>query len=361
MNLNDLLNKPRLEKEDLIVLLQLQGDEKDILLKKGKEVKAKYVGNKVYYRGLVEFSNICAKNCYYCGIRAGNPNTDRYELDNETILKAVQFAYENRYASVVLQSGERMDQKFIDKVDDLVKAIKKMSNGELGITLSTGEQTEATYRRWFESGAHRYLLRIESSNKALYEKLHPDNKLHSFERRLEALETLRKVGYQAGSGVMIGVPFQTYEDLADDLIFLREFDIDMVGMGPYIEHEDTPMWEYRRLLLPKKERFELALKMIAILRIMMKDINIAAATAMQAIDPMGREKALNVGANIIMPNITPTVHRKDYNLYQGKPCIDEGAEDCVECLEARISMIGDTVGYGEWGDSPHFKSKYTDL
>jgi biotin synthase len=358
MVLNEVLNKNEFSKDDLIYLLQLKGADQETLFKKGKEVKARYVGNKVYYRGLVEFSNICAKNCYYCGIRAGNPNTDRYELENGEILKAVQFAYENRYASVVLQSGERTDKKFVDKVDDLLKEIKKMSNGELGITLSTGEQSEEVYRRWYDSGAHRYLLRIESSNKELYEKLHPNNKLHSFERRLEALETLRKVGYQAGSGVMIGVPFQTYEDLANDLIFLREFDIDMVGMGPYIEHEDTPMWEYRHLLLPKKERFELALKMIAALRIMMKDINIAAATAMQAIDPMGREKALNVGANIIMPNITPTVHRRDYNLYQGKPCIDEGAEDCVECLEARISMIGDTVGYGEWGDSPHFKHKY---
>jgi biotin synthase len=254
-----------------------------------------------------------------------------------------------------LQSGERFDNKFIDKVDVLLNEIKKLSKGELGITLSTGEQTEEVYKRWFDSGAHRYLLRIETSNKELYKKLHPDNKLHSFETRLEALKTLKRLGYQAGSGVMVGVPFQTYEDLANDILFLQEYDIDMVGMGPYIEHEDTPMWEYRDLLLPKKERFELTLKMIAILRILLKDINIAAATAMQAIDPVGREKALNVGANIIMPNITPTVHRKNYNLYQGKPCIDEGAEDCNECLVARISMIGDTVGYGEWGDSLHFK------
>jgi biotin synthase len=355
MVLNDLLNKGNFNKDELIYLLHLNGEDKDTLLKKGKEIKAKYVGNTVYYRGLIEFSNICAKNCYYCGIRASNPNTDRYELDNEDILKAAKFAYENRYASVVLQSGERFDKKFVDKVDFLLNEIKKLSHGELGITLSTGEQTEDVYKRWFDSGAHRYLLRIETSNKELYKKLHPDNKLHSFETRLEALKTLKRLGYQAGSGVMVGVPFQTYEDLANDILFLQEYDIDMVGMGPYIEHEDTPMWEYRDLLLPKKERFELTLKMIAILRILLKDINIAAATAMQAIDPVGREKALNVGANIIMPNITPTVHRKNYNLYQGKPCIDEGAEDCNECLEARISMIGDTVGYGEWGDSLHFK------
>jgi biotin synthase len=358
MILNELLNKDTFTKDELVYLLQLQNEDKDTLLKKGKETKEQFVGNKVYYRGLIEFSNVCIKNCFYCGIRAGNKNTLRYESDNDAILKAAQFAYENRYASIVLQSGERTDKTFIDKVDDLLKAIKQLSKGELGITLSTGEQTEDVYKKWFESGAHRYLLRIETSNKELYKKLHPKNLLHDFERRLNALYTLKKIGYQVGSGVMIGLPFQTYEDLANDLMFLKAFDIDMVGMGPYIEHEDTPLYEFRHELLPKKDRFELSLKMIALLRIMMKDINIAATTALQAIDPMGREKALNIGANIIMPNITPSIHRKNYQLYEGKPCMDEEAEDCKECLEARINMTGNTVAYGEWGDSTHYKNMH---
>ncbi len=358
MILNELLNKDTFTKDELVYLLQLQNEDKDTLLKKGKETKEQFVGNKVYYRGLIEFSNVCIKNCFYCGIRTGNKNTLRYESDNDAILKAAQFAYENRYASIVLQSGERTDKTFIDKVDDLLKAIKQLSKGELGITLSTGEQTEDVYKKWFESGAHRYLLRIETSNKELYKKLHPKNLLHDFERRLNALYTLKKIGYQVGSGVMIGLPFQTYEDLANDLMFLKAFDIDMVGMGPYIEHEDTPLYEFRHELLPKKDRFELSLKMIALLRIMMKDINIAATTALQAIDPMGREKALNIGANIIMPNITPSIHRKNYQLYEGKPCMDEEAEDCKECLEARINMTGNTVAYGEWGDSTHYKNMH---
>ncbi len=200
-------------------------------------------------------------------------------------------------------------------------------------------------------------MRIETTNKELYYKIHPENQNHRFETRIEALYNIKKVGYQTGTGVMIALPFQTIEDLADDLIFFRNFDIDMVGMGPYIEHRDTPLYQFKDLLMPLEERFYLSLKMISILRIMMKDINIAATTALQAIDPIGREKAIKAGANIIMPNITPTVERSNYQLYENKPCIDEQAEDCTNCLEARITMAGDTIVYGEWGDSLHFKNK----
>jgi len=153
---------------------------------------------------------------------------------------------------------------------------------------------------------------------------------------------------------MVGLPFQTYEDLADDLFFFKQFDIDMIGMGPFIEHSETPLYQYTPNLLPQVERFNLTLKMIAILRLMMKDINIAASTALQAIDPIGREKALKVGANVFMPNITPTIHRSHYQLYQNKPCIDESASDCTNCIEARIKLAGDKIAYGEWGDSKHF-------
>ncbi len=320
-------------------------------------VKEALVGKKVFYRGLIEFSNLCAKNCYYCGIRAGNKKQHRYEASEDEVLEAARYAWENRFGSVVIQAGERSGKNYVARIESLVARIKDMSKGELGITLSLGEQTEETYRRWFDAGAHRYLLRIEGSNPALYPTYHPVDKTHDYNARLEALYLLRKVGYQVGSGVMIGLPFQSVEDLADDLLFFQEHDIDMVGMGPYIEHADTPMYKYKDRLLPKMERFNLSLKMVACLRILMKDINIAATTAMQAIDPMGREKAIKVGANIIMPNLTPTKYRDDYLLYEDKPCTDEDAEECKRCLEARIHMAGGEIGYGEWGDSKHFKKR----
>jgi biotin synthase len=208
------------------------------------------------------------------------------------------------------------------------------------------------------AGAHRYLLRIEVSNPELYGKLHPNDRHHDYNERIGALRRLRKTGYQVGTGVMIGLPFQTLPDLADDLLFFREFDIDMAGMGPYIEHEDTPLFRFRNELLPLRERFLLSLKMVALLRILMKDINIAATTAMQAIDPQGREKALLVGANVIMPNLTPLKYRQDYLLYENKPCLDEESEECKSCLEARIALAGDEIGYGEWGDSKHFNRRH---
>jgi biotin synthase len=165
------------------------------------------------------------------------------------------------------------------------------------------------------------------------------------------------LGYQTGTGVMIGLPFQDTGHLADDLIFMKEFDVDMVGMGPYIEHQDTPLYEFRNDLRPIGERFDMALKMIATLRIMMKDINIAASTALQAIDPLGREKAVRAGANIIMPNMTPGNYRNDYALYENKPCSDEEPEECVNCLDARIRLADSKIGYGEWGDSKHFLAR----
>jgi len=356
-DIQKILNRKSFEKEDLITLLQTLGEERTQLLKRAQEVKLREVGNKVYFRGLIEFSNICSKDCLYCGIRKGNEKVLRYDARDEEILAACRFAYENRFASVVLQSGELSSPAFVKRVDELLKKIKQLSNNELGITLSCGEQTLETYRRWFESGAHRYLLRIESSNRDLYYKIHPEDKNHSFERRVEALGFLKEAGYQVGTGVMIGLPFQTYENLADDLLFFKKLDIDMCGMGPYIEHEDTPLHQYRNLLKTKQERFDLALNMIAVLRILMPDINIAAATALQAIDPAGREKALAVGANVMMPNLTPCEYREEYQLYENKPCLDEDAELCRNCLEARVELAGAEIGYDEWGDSKHFLKK----
>jgi len=353
-----ILNKKNLTKEDILILLATKDkDEKLKIFEKAYATKLKYIGNKVHLRGLIEFSNICSKNCLYCGIRRGNKKIQRYTLSDEEVLERVQFAWKSNFGSVVLQSGELSNKKFTNRINHLLQEIKRTTNKEIGITLSCGEQSENTYKQWFESGAQRYLMRIESSNIELYHKIHPNNKTHSFENRIIALRLIQKCGYQAGTGVMIGLPFQTLEHLADDLLFFREIDVDMVGMGPYIEHKDTPLYHYSDQLLPKKERFDLTLKMIAILRIMMKDINIAATTALQSIDPIGREKALKAGANIIMPNITPQKYRKNYLLYEDKPCVDEDAEECIKCLEMRVQLAGDTISYGEWGNSQHHKKK----
>ncbi|HAM97301.1 MAG TPA: [FeFe] hydrogenase H-cluster radical SAM maturase HydE [Marinilabiliales bacterium] len=358
-NIKDILNQKEFSKEDLVTMLSAKGDDQKLLFAKAKEVKEREVGKKVYYRGLVEFSNICSKDCYYCGIRKGNNQVSRFNLSDDQILQAAEFAYKSSYGSFVMQSGEISSPAFTERIENLLREIKRLTNDELGITISLGEQTEETYRRWFDAGAHRYLLRIESSNRGLYQKLHPNDANHSFEKRLECLNTLKKIGYQTGTGVMIALPFQTLEHLADDILFMRDFDVDMVGMGPYIEHPDTPLYQYRNELIPLKERFELALRMIATLRIVMRDINIAAATALQAIDPIGREKAAKVGANIIMPNITPGLYRNSYKLYENKPCVDEEPQDCVQCLDVRIRLADAYIGYGEWGDSKHYFTRNT--
>lgn len=354
MIIDKLLNKETLNKDELVYLLGCDGEEKTKLFAKAAEVKAQYIGRRVYFRGLIEMSNVCRKNCLYCGIRSGNTKVHRYTLTDEEVVEAARFAWESRYGSIAIQTGEVSTKEFADRIERLLDKINRATNNELGITLSLGEQSEETYRRWFNMGAIRYLLRIEASNRELYAKLHPNDSHHNFDERIECLRALKRVGYQVGTGVMIGLPFQTLEHLADDLLWMQEEDVDMVGMGPYVEHPDTPLYLYADNLLPISERFNLALKMTALLRIMMKDINIAAPTALQAIDPLGREKAIKVGANIVMPNITPGSYRNDYKLYENKPCTDDAAEDCRNCLEARIQLTGDEIGYGEHGNSKHF-------
>ncbi|MBK7027702.1 MAG: [FeFe] hydrogenase H-cluster radical SAM maturase HydE [Bacteroidales bacterium] len=356
-SVKEILDSGDFSRENLITLLGCAKEERELIFERGAAVKKEYVGNKVYFRGLVELSNICSKNCYYCGIRRGNKVVDRYFVTDDEVLEAARFALDEGYGSMVIQSGERTDKVFTGKVTNLLQKIKQLSSGKLGITLSMGEQSEETFRQWFEAGAHRYLLRIESSNPELYYRIHPRDSHHDFEYRLRSLKLLREIGYNVGTGVMIGLPFQTLDDLANDLLFFKELDIDMAGMGPYIEHKDTPLYEFRNQLIPKSERFYLSLKMVALLRIMMKDINIAATTAMQTLDKQGREKALKVGANIIMPNLTPVKYREGYLLYEDKPCINEEASECRNCLEARIHIAGDEIGFGEWGDSKHFAAR----
>jgi biotin synthase len=354
MDIINILEKEEFTRENILSLLKAEGKERTLLFQKSAEVKEKYIGKKVWFRGLIEFSNVCGKDCLYCGIRKGNKNVSRYSLSDDEILSAARFALENKYGSIALQSGELESKSVTDRIENLLHKIKELSNGELGITLSVGEQSPEVYKRWYDAGAHRYLLRVEATNQALYRKIHPVDTKHDFRKRLDCLKTLQDIGYQTGTGVMIGLPFQTLYDLAGDLIFMKEFDIDMCGMGPYVEHADTPLIEHAGNLIPLKERFDLTLKMIAILRIMMKDINIVAATALQAIDPIGREKAVKIGANILMPNITPGKYRDSYKLYDNKPCTDDSAEDCQSCLEARVTLADAKVIYGEWGDSTHY-------
>ena len=342
---------------DIVTLLDAKDNNIELIYNKSAEIKNKYIGNKVYLRGLVEYSNKCRKNCLYCGIRLGNNKVSRYTVGEEEVVQAAKYIKELGYGSMVLQSGEIMTPTFVDTIEQLLTKIHHATNHSLGITLSMGEQTEETYRRWFNAGAKRYLLRIESSTKELYYKLHPNDDTHSYDIRLEALHTLRKVGYQVGSGVMIGLPFQTLNHLADDLLFLQKLDVDMVGMGPYIEHSDTPLYQYKHLLPSVEERLELSLKMVAILRIMMKDINIAATTALQTLRPDAREQAVKVGANIIMPNITPQNFREQYFLYQNKTVVKDDAFAYHKQLQQAIEDIGCEIGYNAHGDSKHFYNR----
>lgn len=321
------------------------------------EVKKRASGAVVSFRGLIEMANICEKNCYYCGIRKGNTKVRRYRISADEIVREAKWAFEAGYGSVVLQSGEVKSEEYIAFVEDILRRIHAFGGDEFGVTISLGEQTEETYRRWREAGAHRYLLRIETSNPRLYSFLHPSD--HSWEARLECLRALRRCGYQVGSGVMSGLPGQTIDDLASDIEFFATEDIDMIGMGPYIPHPDTPLgenapWDEKL----RKERLELGLRMIAVTRLYLHDVNIAAATALEALDPaLGRKKGLLAGANVIMPNVTDTAFRADYKLYAGKPCLDENAAMCRGCLERKISAIGETINWNARGDSPHWKER----
>ena len=358
--LSSILAKSSLSRDDLIALLGITDpDERQKLHRAAYEVKAKYVGRVAYYRGLIEFSNRCIKNCLYCGIRRGNDKVERFDTDKKDILAMARWTHEHQYGSITLQSGERQDEAFISYIEELVYDIKKLSGGELGITLCVGEQSEDAYRRWFEAGAHRYLLRIETSSPALYKTLHPQDGHHVWQVRCDCLKTLKKIGYQTGTGVMIGLPGQSIGDLADDIIFYRDMDIDMIGMGPYVVHHDTPLGQ--KVIASggddaaaRLHRLNLSLNMIAATRLFLKDVNIASTTALQALNPLGREMGLMAGANILMPIVTLPKFRPQYQLYDNKPCIDESPDQCRGCISRRVSVAGDTVGLGQWGDSPHY-------
>ena len=362
MELTAVLQKETWTRDELIYLIGLT-DEADraCLYDAAYAVKRRYVGQVDYFRGLIEFSNRCIKNCNYCGIRRDNDEVRRFDTERDDILAMARWAYDNRYGSLTLQSGERQDEAFVDYVEGLVRDIKELSHGELGITLCVGEQADDAYERWFAAGAHRYLLRIEASNPALYATLHPQDGHHRWDVRHHCLQVLRRLGYQVGTGNMIGLPGQTLGDLADDILYYRDMDIDMIGMGPYVVHHHTPIGQAvgtAGLDTPadRKRRFILGLNMIAVTRIFLKDVNIAATTALQALHPLGREMGLKAGANILMPIVTLPKFRPDYLLYDNKPCVEDNPGQCRQCLRARVASVGDTIGFGEWGDAPHCKT-----
>lgn len=356
MNIRHRIGRVPLGGEDRVALLGATSPEDiETVRRAAHDCLVETCGPNVYYRGLIEFSNACASDCLYCGIRRSNRRVRRYALSEEEIVAAARWCAEQGYGSVVLQSGERRDEAFVASVVDTVRRIKRETRGGalpdgLGITLCVGEQTRETYRRFFDAGAHRYLLRIETSNPDLFARIHPPQQ--SFARRLNALRLLRETGFQVGTGVMIGLPGQTLADLAADVAFFVREDVDMIGMGPFVPHEATPLGGLRDGP-DEAERMRLSLLMIAVTRLSVPDLNIAATTALQALDPTGREKGLRFGANVMMPLLTPVAVRPDYLLYPGKPCLDESAARCRACLEARVKAAGRRIACNAWGDSLH--------
>lgn len=352
-----ILGRSDLSRGDIVALLSATAEDdieairakaEDVLLRNGSDI--------VYRRGLIEFSNRCSMDCHYCGIRRGNAAVQRYDLTADQILDAARWCAAQGYGSVVLQSGERRDAEFVGFVERIVRLVKENTRSErlpagLGITLCVGEQSPETYRRFFAAGAHRYLLRIETSNRELFAAIHP--KGQTIDARIACLRSLREAGFQVGTGVMIGLPGQTFEMLADDVLFFRDMDIDMIGMGPYIPHPATPLGKDR--VADGAAALRLGLLMIAACRIVLRDVNIAATTALQALDPQGRERGLRFGANILMPQLTPLERRADYLLYPGKPCVGEDRDECSECLAARIASVGRRFGVDQWGDSRHVR------
>ena len=341
-----------LSRDERAALLSLDGEEEvRALFAAAHSVKTAVCGREVALRGLIEAGNVCAKDCLYCGIRRSNGAVERYSLGADDIVRLAEGAAEQGYASLVIQSGEIEGEAHTRMVEDVLRRIAPL---DLGVTLSLGEQEESVYARWKAAGAARYLLRIETSSKELYSRLHPGS--HSWERRRECLAALRRCGYQVGSGTMSSLPGQTAEDMARDIVFLGEIDVDMVGMGPYIPHPDTPLG-----VLPEEKddaaRLTTGLNMIAAARLYLHDVNIASTTALQSLAPDGRERGILSGANVIMPNVTDTRYRRKYQLYRGKPCLDENASQCRSCLERRLASIGESVNYGERGDSLHFKNR----
>ena len=318
-----------LTKNELKTLLQ-DNSINDELFKISDEVRKLNVGNEVHLRGLIEFSNICKCSCKYCGLRKDNTKLERYRLTPEEIINFAKKASEYGYKTVVLQSGE--DAYFSKEI--LIEILKEIKKYDLAITLSIGEKTYEEYKAYKEAGADRYLLRIETTDKELYKQMHPNM---SFENRVRCLRDLKKLGYEVGSGCLVGLPNQTIDSLADDILFFKEIDADMIGIGPFIPNPNTPLRE------EKGGTFELALKVMALTRLLLPTINIPATTAMETLNPNGRIIALQSGANVVMPNVTEGDYRRKYEIYPGKICVSDTPAHCRNCISGKIKSIGRTI------------------
>lgn len=306
------------------------------LFSKARGARDAVYGNFVYLRGLIEFTNICKNNCLYCGIRAGNEKAERYRLSKDEILSCVDNGYSLGFRTFVLQGGE--DMFFSDDmICDIVSDIKR-KHPDCAVTLSIGEKERESYEAYFKAGTDRYLLRHESANEKHYGMLHP--KEMSIEHRKKCLFDLKDIGYQVGAGIMVGSPYQTLDNIIEDLRFMKELKPQMVGIGPFIAHKDTPFCD------KESGTLEDALILLAIIRLMLPDVLLPATTALGTIHPLGREYGLLAGANVIMPNLSPGNVRKKYLLYDGKICTGDEAAECVECTKRRIESAGCKVDMG---------------
>lgn len=324
---------------DRAAVLALLTGARDALFARADAVRAAHMGDEVYLRGIVEFSNICANDCLYCGIRKSNSGPRRYRIDEDEILAVAERMEASGQTTIVLQSGEVATPKEDERIAHLVRRVKAETG--LAVTLSCGNRPRDIYAMWRDAGMDRYLLRFETSDPDIFARLHPDCRL---EERLQCLKDLRSVGAQVGSGFMIGVPGETLDILADNILLCRDLDLDMIGIGPFIAHPDTPLAGLANAYAGDNDMFFVA---VAALRIVNPDAHIPATTAFDAIWPhAGRDMVLQRGANVFMPNATPGRYRKSYMLYPDKPCVDEDDHLCAGCASARIWAIGRMVGTG---------------
>ena len=318
-------------REQLLYLLKHITDaEREVLREAAQQTAQAVFGNKIYIRGLVEISSICKRDCRYCGLRRSNPNAVRYRLTPEQILSCCEKGYALGFRTFVLQGGE--DGFFTDEiVCGIVREIKRRCP-DCAVTLSLGERGDESFRRLYAAGADRYLLRHETADLAHYAKLHPDSM--SGAERQRQLFVLKQIGYQTGAGFMVGSPYQTAENLADDLLFLKKLQPQMCGIGPFIPHKDTAFRDFSQGSL------ELTLTLLAVIRLMHPRILLPATTALGTIHPQGRELGILHGANVVMPNLSPLEHRKDYAIYDNKICTGDEAAECIRCLSVRMKRIG---------------------
>lgn len=327
-----LIHQSYLEKEEYMELLGSYQDKETVVClgQEAARLREKYYGNKVYMRGLIEFTNFCKNNCYYCGIRRDNKNASRYRLTEEEILDCCKNGYELGFRTFVLQGGE--DPYYTDeRICTITEEIKKRYP-DCAVTLSIGEKERASYQAYFDAGADRYLLRHETADEVHYQKLHPSQM--SLAHRKQCLRELKEIGYQTGCGFMVGSPGQTLDTLYEDLLFIKELQPEMVGIGPFIPHQDTPFAE------KKAGTLEDTLRLLAIIRLIHPMVLLPSTTALGTIHSMGREKGILAGANVVMPNLSPVQVRDKYTLYDNKICTGEEAAECRGCLERRVAAVG---------------------